>query len=103
MFRKVHLQLTLLCAFSTVLILCVFTAIYLSISEKNLLAHHELSFQHDMEVMLINLEQQTPYIHMNYLNTLEQSGGYLIYVWDNQLPYLHNSLTSHADNTYLME
>ena len=54
MFRKVHYLLTLLCAGITASILLVMSLIYLYVSETSLTQSQFLSFQHAMDLTLIN-------------------------------------------------
>lgn len=96
MFHKVHLKLTLLCSSITIAILCLFAGLYLYRSEKMLKENHYLSFQHEMDSLCTNLEQQT-IITFQYLKTMEQTGGYLIYLWDNDTPFHFNTMEHHRD------
>lgn len=90
MFRKLHLQLTLLCASITVLILSVTTVFYLGISERNLKQSWFSSFQGDMNTLLSNLENQTVITH-EWLSKIEGNGAYLISVLDNGTELLWES------------
>lgn len=96
MFKKVHLKLTILCAVITVGILWAFTLIYLSISGRTLKESFTLSFQHDMDVLVSNIEQHPEEISNLYLQSLEQNNNYNIYLWDNGVPFLYNTL--HSDS-----
>lgn len=97
MFQKVHFRLTCLCAVITICILCLFSGLYLYLSERTLTENHRLSFQHDMDSLCISLEQQTV-ITFQYLNTMEQNGRYYIYLWDRETPYYFNSISHHASS-----
>lgn len=94
MFHKIHFRLTCLCSVSTIFILCLFTVFYLSLSEKTLTENYFLSLQHDIDTMCTSLEQQTV-ITFQYLNTLEQNGNYLIFLWDNGIPFYFNQIEPH--------
>lgn len=102
MFKKVHLRLTLLCSVITIGILCMFAGLYLYIAERTLWENRYLSFQHDMDSLCTSLEQQTV-ITFQYLKTLEQNGNYLIYLWDNTVPFYFNNLEHHREYTALSQ
>lgn len=87
MFRKVHLQLTLLCTGITVLITVAMSLSYLYISEKNLRENHFSSFQSDMNTLLSNIGSQTVITH-KWLSQMEGNGKYLIDIKDNGVEFL---------------
>lgn len=102
MFRKLHLHLTIFCAAITICILCIFTALYLYIAENTLTDNHYLSFQHDMDTLCTNLEQQITITHQ-YLLKLKQSNDYLLFLWDNDQPFYFNSLNYSEEYQILAE
>lgn len=87
MFRRVHLQLTLLCAGITTLIICIMSLSYLFISEKNLRETHFSSFQSDMNTLLSSFSSQTVITHL-WLSQMEGNGKYIIDVRDNGVEFL---------------
>lgn len=91
MFRKIHLQLTFLCAGITVLVTVIMSCSYLFISEKNLRENHFMSFQSDMNTLLSNLESQTVITH-EWLSRVEGNGKYIIHIRDNDVDFLWGSL-----------
>lgn len=96
MFRKIHFQLTLLCASITILVLLLTTFLYLAVSEKNLKEAYFTSFQGDMNTLLSNLENQTVITH-EWLSKLEGNGTYIINILDNGTEFLWES--RHQDET----
>ena len=102
MFKKLHYQLTAMCAMITIIILAVSTALYLFVSEQTLLENNALSFQHDFDALCISLEQQTS-ITYSFLLNMEQTNDCLIFIWDNGNPLSFNSLYSHAPYSELAE
>lgn len=65
--------------------------LYLRVSEENLRSSRFQSFQSDIGTIAANLEQST-YVSMQWLARLEAQNDYIIYVTDNGVPFLHNSL-----------
>lgn len=92
MFRKIHFQLTLLCAGITVLITVIMSLSYLYISEKNLKESHFSSFQSDMNTLLSSFSSQTVITH-KWLSQMESNGRYLIDVRDNGVEFLWGNRT----------
>lgn len=95
MFRKIHLQFTLLCAGITVLVTVLMSAGYLFISEKNLRENHFNSFQSDMNTLLSNLESQTVITH-EWLSKIEGNGKYIINIRDNGVDFLWGNRDENA-------
>lgn len=95
LFRRLHIQLTALCALITVTILAVFTFLYLSVSEHTLWNNRALSFAHDFDTLVSSLEQQPTLTHQ-YLLRMEQTNDYMIFLWDNGNPLAFNRIDSHA-------
>lgn len=96
MFRKLHLQLTLLCLFITAFILTGMSAGYLYVSEKNLKENHFSSFQSDMNTLLSNLENQTVITH-KWLSQMEGGGKYILDIRDNGVPFLWGNQKNETD------
>ncbi len=96
MFKKVQYRLTLMCGGITTLILVIMTLGYLYISEKNLKDTQLLSFRNNINTVTANLEQQSV-ITDEWLSKLEDNGKYLIFLMDNNIPFLFNSLSAHTD------
>lgn len=100
MFRKVHLQLTVLCAGITTAILVVMSLLYLYLSEKALYENQFRSFQNDINTIATSLEQQSV-ISMEWLSKMEVRGGYTFYALDNGIPFLYNRLTNLSESSEL--
>ncbi len=94
LFRRLHLQLTGLCALITISILAVFTILYLSVSEHSLRTNLILSFEHDFDTLVNSLEQQPTLTHQ-FLLRMEQTNDYMIFLWDNEKPLTFNRIKSH--------
>lgn len=95
LFKRLHRQLTALCALITMAILALFSCLYLSVSEQTLWENHTLSFQHDFDTLCSSLEQQTTLTYP-FLLRMEQNSDCLIFLWDNGKPLSFNRLDSHA-------
>ncbi len=95
LFKRLHYQFTGLCALITMAILALFSVLYLSVSERTLWEKHTLSFQHDFDTLRTSLEQQPALTH-SFLLRMEQTGGYMIFLWDNGIPLSFNRLESHT-------
>lgn len=91
MFRKAHFLFTILCAGSTTTIMILMSLLYLRVSEHNLRENHFSSFQKDVSTIASGLEQST-YVSIQWLSGLEARNSYLIYVIDNDSPFLYNTL-----------
>lgn len=102
MFQKVRFRLTCFFAAITICILCLFTGLYLYLSQKALEENYALSFQRDMVSLSASLEQQTV-ITFQYLNTLEQNKHYFIYLWDQETPFHFNDSKQHSSTRQLAD
>lgn len=102
MFRKLTFKLTGLCALITMSILFLFAALYLRASEHALKENHALSFQHDFDTVCSSLEQQQTLTY-RYLLQMEENGGYYLFLWDNGVPLLFNSLDRHTSVSALAQ
>lgn len=65
--------------------------LYLQVSENSLFRNHFSSFCNDINTIASSLEQST-YISMQWLAGLEARNGYLLFVTDNDKPFLYNTL-----------
>lgn len=97
MFRRAHLFFTILCGGSTAAIMVFMSLLYLRVSENNLRTSRYDSFQNDIGTITANLEQST-YVSMQWLARLEAQNDYIIYVTDNGVPFLHNTLSGSLDS-----
>lgn len=98
MFRKAHFLFTLLCAGTTTAIMIFMSLLYLQVSENSLYKNHFASFRNDISTIASSLEQST-YISMQWLAGLEARNAYLIFVTDNDKPFLYNTLKTEAADT----
>lgn len=95
MFRKAHFLFTLLCAGTTTAIMIFMSLLYLQVSENSLFKNHFASFRNDISTIASSLEQST-YISMQWLTGLEARNAYLIFITDNDKPFLYNTLKNGA-------
>ena len=95
LFQAVHRRLTFLCAATTAAILCLFSCLYLYLTEKTLQESHYSAFSQDMTNLTSSLKQQTVITHA-YLSSLAQNNDYQIYLWDQQIPFLFNQTQGHT-------
>ncbi len=72
--------------------------LYLQVSESSLYKNHFASFRSDISTIASSLEQST-YISMQWLAGLEARNAYLIFVIDNDKPFLYNTLKTGASGT----
>jgi len=94
-FKTAHRRLTFLCASITAAILCLFSFLYLYLAEKTIQNNQHNAFLQDMMNFTSSLKQQSV-ITQAYLNGIEQSNGYQIYLWDQEISFLFNSIQSHT-------
>ena len=97
MFRKAHLFFTMLCGGTTAIIIVIMSMFYLRVSEKNLYENHFRSFGNDIGTITIGLEQST-YISMQWIAGIEAQNDYTIFVVDNGVPFLYNTLRGSDDS-----
>lgn len=97
MFRKAHYLFTLLCAGTTSMIMILMSLLYLSVSENSLRNNQFTSFRNDINTIVSVLEQSTD-ISIQWLSGLEARNSYLIYVIDNDKPFLYNTLKKTAES-----
>ncbi len=95
MFRRLHYKLTALCTLTTAGILILSAILYLRTSEQALRENHALSFRYDFDTICSSLEQQDTLTH-RYLLQMEKEGKYYLFLWDNGVPLLFNSMDTHA-------
>ena len=96
MFRKAHLFFTILCGGSTTAIMIIMSLFYLRVSENNLHESQFQSFQNDIGTITTNLEQ-SKYVSMQWLARIEAQNDYTIFVVDNGVPFLYNTLRDSVD------
>ncbi len=72
--------------------------LYLQVSESSLYKNHFASFRSDISTIASSLEQST-YVSMQWLAGLEARNAYLIFVIDNDKPFLYNTLKTGASGT----
>lgn len=96
MFKLVRLRLTCLCAGITALIMTVMSFMFLLVSERNLYQNQYQAFRNDINTITANLEQQSV-ITLEWLSKMEARGNYLLFLTDNGIPFLYNSLTDTDD------
>ena len=97
MFRKAHLLFTLLCAGTTSAIMILMSLLYLRVSENNLYENQFHSFQNDIGTIAAGLEESSS-LSMQWLTRMEARNHYNIYVIDNGIPFLYNTLRNHVDS-----
>ncbi|MCH5261818.1 MAG: HAMP domain-containing histidine kinase [Lachnospiraceae bacterium] len=97
MFHKAHLFFAILYGGTTAAIMIIMSLSYLRISEKNLHNNQFASFENDVGTVVISLEQST-YISMQWLAGIESRNGYSIFVIDNGVPFLYNTLRNPVDS-----
>lgn len=100
MFHKVYYRLALMCAGITIFILLSMSFISLSVSESGMKKNHFLSFQKDANTLAASIEQQTV-ITKEWLTRMESNNSYLIFILDNNIPFLFNS-QNHRENEDLI-
>ena len=89
---------TILCGGTTAAIMIAMSLFYLRVSEKNLYDNQFRSFENDIGTIVIGLEQST-YISMQWLAGIEAQNNYNIYVIDNGVPFLYNTLHASIDSS----
>ena len=96
MFRRAHIFFTILCGGSTTAIMIIMSLFYLRVSENNLHDNQFRSFQNDISTITTSLEQST-YVSMQWLSRIEAQNDYTIFVVDNGVPFLYNTLRDAID------
>ena len=96
MFRKARLLFTLLCAGSTSAIMIIMSFLYLHVSEQSLYESRFRSFQNDISTITASLEQSNS-VSIQWLSRIESQNSYIIYMTDNDTPFLYNSLHDFVD------
>ena len=97
MFRKAHLLFTLLCAGTTSAIMILMSFLYLHVSENSLYENQFHSFQNDIGTIAAGLEESSS-LSMQWLTRMESQNHYNIYVIDNGVSFLYNTIRSHIDS-----
>lgn len=99
-FKKVRLQLTLLCTGITALILCLLTIAYLFVAESNLRKNNYDSFQSNVKTIYNNLESQNIVSHA-WLSKLESDNHLYIFLEDNQKSLLYGNIKEEKNRNEL--
>lgn len=99
MFRKLHRQMALFCALVTGSILVAMTILCLFLSERSMRETLRRSFINDVNSVIFYLEHETVISHQR-LTELEQ-GHYMLRLYDNGAPLLHNALDPSTQNANL--
>lgn len=97
MYKKVHLQLTLLFSGITAFIMIIMSLCYLFVSETGLYRNQYNSFKNDMNTISANLDQMAV-ISMEWLSKMESQENYTFFVLDRGIPFLYNQLNNMADS-----
>lgn len=97
MFRKAHLLFTLLCAGTTSAIMILMSFLYLRVSENSLYENQFHSFQNDIGTITAGLEESSS-LSMQWLARMEAQNHYNIYVIDNGVSFLYNTLHNYIDS-----
>lgn len=95
MFHKAHWLFTLLCAGSTSVIMIFMSLLYLRVSESNLYENHFHSFQNDINTIATGLEDSS-FLSIQWLTRIEAQNDYSIYIIDNGVPFLYNTLRNNV-------
>lgn len=93
MFKRLQLQLTLLCSAVTGALLLVLTLICLFIAEKNQQESRYNSFLNEASAILSHFEQQD-IISLQWLNRMREKNGCEFVIYANGEPLFSHSLTS---------
>lgn len=101
MFRKLHLQLTALCAAVTGLILAVLTVICLFISESGILKREYANFQTDLTTLYQNLSLQNSLSH-TWLRQMEYNYQISLRLTDGGEPLFFQDVSGKSESEELM-
>lgn len=96
MFQKAHFLFTLLCSGTTIAIIILISLLYLHVSESSLSENQFRSFQNDIGTIAASLDGVSS-VSTQWLKKMEVQNDYTIFVIDNGIPFLHNSLHSDID------
>ena len=96
MFQKAHFYFTLLYAGSTIAIVIVVSLFYLHVSETNLYESRFRAFQNDASMVSASIEASSS-ISLQWLKRIETQNEYMIFVIDNNVPFLYNRLAGNND------
>lgn len=91
MFKKLHIQLTLLCTFISGLILVIMSLVCLSFSEAESRESHFADFQRNVNVLINHVESQSGISH-TWLSQLNADTHYEIDIEDNGSKLIFESL-----------
>lgn len=101
MFRRLHLQLTALCAAVTGVILAVLTVICLFISESGILKQEYADFQTDLTTLYQNLSLQSTLSH-TWLRQMEYNYQISLLLTDSGNPLFFQSVNDSSGSEELM-
>ena len=91
MFRKAHFFFTALYGGTTSAIIVILSLFYLYTSQKNLWENPFDSFENDIGTIVASLEQSSD-VSMQWLAGIEFQNSYEIFIIDNNVPFLYNTL-----------
>lgn len=100
MFHKALRRLTLLFTTVCCIILTVMTFLYLYLSTRNLLDNEFTSFESNVSSYVTNFESRTV-ISYDWLAKLENSQQYRLFLYDNNSPFLYNTIAQDQAYTEL--
>ncbi len=95
MFHRLHRQMTLFCTLVTGSILVIMTVLCLFLSEKSMRETLRQSFLNDVNSIIVRLSSQKTIGHQ-WLTEMG-NGRYILNLYDNGSPLLHNSLFQAQD------
>lgn len=97
MFHKAHWLFTLLCAGTTSAIMIFMSFLYLHVSENSLYENQFHSFQNDVNTITAGLEESSS-LSIQWLARIEAQNHYNIYIVDNGVSFLYNTLRNRIDS-----
>lgn len=95
MFRKVRFQLTFLFVLVTSLLLAVLLVVSFSLSANSQLSVRISAFTSQSFTVAEDIRDQN-ILTAEWLNTREETAGFHIYLWDNDVPLFHNTIHKDA-------
>lgn len=103
MFRKLHIQLTALCAATTGAVLAILTVLCLFISESDIRNQESTSFSANLEALYQNMAQQATLSH-TWLRQMEHSYQIRLQIMDSGVPLFFEKLSGYDETVQeLME
>lgn len=101
MFKRLHIQLTLLCALITGIIIIVMTCFNLYVSEKGLAQNEYGNFLSSVSAIYSHLKTQTN-ITTEWFSQTENNGQYILYIEDNGVPIKNGNQTEDKQRLQLI-